>query len=99
MHIFMATKKLTKGKGAGVNSDKTPSVGSNDESSFTPSGIRLFFQEVLVEFSKIVWPAKKVTAGLTCFVLVLVMFLSFFLGSVDLLLGKLVTFILNFGMN
>lgn len=58
-------------------------------------GVRRFLQEVMAEFHKIVWPARKVTAGLTGFVLILVVLLSLYLGSVDLLLGGLVTFILH----
>lgn len=58
-------------------------------------GVRRFLQEVMAEFHKIVWPARKVTAGLTGFVLILVVLLSLYLGTVDLLLGKLVTFILQ----
>ncbi len=62
---------------------------------FYPSNIRNFVQQVQVEFKKIVWPDRKVTLGLTGFVLVLVVILSIYLGSVDLLLGKLVSFVLQ----
>ncbi len=90
----MANKKLTKGKGAGADAGKGVAE-PKDGASFSPSGIRRFLQEVMAEFNKIVWPAKKVTAGLTGFVLVLVIVLSIYLGSVDLVLGKLVTYILQ----
>ena len=90
----MANKKPSKGKGTGVDAGKGV-VEAKESTSFSPSGIRRFFQEVLAEFNKIVWSVKKVTAGLTGFVLVLVVIISIYLGSVDLLLGKLVTFILN----
>ncbi|MDO5674116.1 MAG: preprotein translocase subunit SecE [bacterium] len=90
----MANKKASKGKGAGADSGKG-AAEAKEGTSFSPSGIRLFFQEVMAEFKKIVWPVKKVTAGLTGFVLVLVVIISIYLGSVDLLLGKLVTYILN----
>ena len=63
--------------------------------SLSPSGIRTFLQEVHAEFRKIVWPEKKVTFGLTGFVIVLVVLLSLYLGSVDLLLGKLVSTVLK----
>jgi len=59
------------------------------------SGIRQFIFEVQSEFRKIVWPGKKPTAGLTGFVILLVILISLYLGSVDLLLGKLVSFVLN----
>jgi preprotein translocase subunit SecE len=65
------------------------------KSYFSPSGVREFLQEVQSEFRKIVWPPKKTTAGLTGFVILLVIVISLYLGSVDLLLGKLVTIVLN----
>ena len=54
-----------------------------------------FIQEVRNEFVKIVWPDKKATLGLTGFVLVLVVILSLYLGTVDLLLGKVVSLVLQ----
>lgn len=62
---------------------------------FTPSGIRAFMLEVLSEFRKIAWPAKKTTAGLTGFVILLVVVISLFLGSTDMVLGKIVSMILR----
>ena len=62
---------------------------------FYPSNIRTFVHQVQVEFNKIVWPDRKVTFGLTGFVIVLVVILSMYLGSVDLLLGKLVSLVLQ----
>jgi preprotein translocase subunit SecE len=54
-----------------------------------------FVREVQAEFGKIVWPERKQTMGTTAVVVVLVIILSFYLGTVDLLLGKLVEFILD----
>lgn len=68
---------------------------SEKKNYFSPSGIRLFLLEVHSEFRKIVWPAKKTTAGLTGFVILLVILISLYLGSVDLLLGKLVSSVLH----
>lgn len=65
------------------------------KNNFSPSGIRNFLLEVQSEFRKIVWPPKKTTAGLTGFVILLVIVIALYLGSVDLLLGKLVSFVLN----
>lgn len=62
---------------------------------FSPSGIRQFLNEVYSEFRKIVWPPKKTTAGLTTFVVVLVIVISLYLGAVDFLLSKLVSSVLN----
>lgn len=67
----------------------------DQRSYFSPSGIRDFLLEVHTEFRKIVWPSKKTTAGLTGFVILLVIVLALYLGSVDLLLGKLVSIVLN----
>lgn len=89
----MVNKRTSKGKRGGDTSSTL--VEAQGNASFSPSSIRRFFQEVMAEFNKIVWPAKKVTAGLTGFVLVLVVLISIYLGSVDLILGKLVTLILN----
>ena len=61
----------------------------------SPSRIRTFLLEVHSEFRKIVWPPKKTTAGLTGFVLLLVVLISIYLGSVDFLLGKLVSSVLR----
>jgi len=60
-------------------------------SPFAPAQIKKFIEEVKVEFLKIVWPDKKMTLGLTGVVVVLTVILSIYLGSVDLLLGKVVS--------
>ncbi|WP_267926727.1 preprotein translocase subunit SecE [Desulfolithobacter dissulfuricans] len=65
------------------------------KTSFSPAAVREFLLEVQAEFKKVVWPDKKVTAGLTGFVIVLVIVISMYLGSVDLLLGKLVSMVLR----
>ncbi len=62
---------------------------------FAPAQIKKFFGEVQVEFHKVVWPDKKITLGLTGIVVVLSMVLSIYLGSVDLLLGKVVSYVLR----
>jgi preprotein translocase subunit SecE len=90
----MSTKKQSRLSKGGVEAKKD-FLDPDSRPSFTPSGIRLFLQEVLAEFKKIAWPGKKVTAGLTGFVLVLVIVISLYLGSVDLLLGKLISTVLN----
>ena len=90
----MSTKKQSRASRSGGESKKdTPE--SERKSSFSPAGIRTFLQEVHAEFNKIVWPDKKVTLGLTGFVIVLVVIISLDLGSVDLLLGKLVSTVLT----
>lgn len=63
--------------------------------SFSPSQIRIFIDEVKVEFTKIVWPDKKTTLSLTGVVIVFSILASAYLGSVDMLLGKLIDSVLR----
>ena len=81
-------KKKKDGKGGAVG--KVP-----EKSKFTPVAIRQFYQEVAAEFKKIVWPDRKVTLGLSGFVILLTVVLSVYLGTVDFVLGKLVSFVLQ----
>ena len=74
---------------------KKESADSERKSYLSLSGIREFMLEVQSEFRKIVWPEKKTTTGLTGFVLVLVVVISLYLGSIDLLIGKLVSTVLH----
>ena len=90
----MSTKKQSRTSRSGGDSKKD-AAESDRKSSLSPAGIRIFLQEVHAEFRKIVWPEKKVTMGLTGFVIVLVVIISLYLGSVDLLLGKLVSTVLK----
>jgi preprotein translocase subunit SecE len=85
--LIRANKEEMEGKKGIVDPEKI--------SYFSPSGIRKFLLEVQSEFRKIVWPPKKTTAGLTGFVILLVIVISLYLGSVDLLLGKLVSTVLK----
>ncbi len=75
---------------ASTKSKKNSPVKDEKPSSFSPSQIKKFIEEVKVEFLKIVWPDKKMTLGLTGIVVVLTIVISIYLGSVDLLLGKVV---------
>lgn len=76
---------------ANIKSKKNNTEKSEKPSSFAPAQIKKFIEEVKVEFLKIVWPDKKMTLGLTGVVVVLTVILSIYLGSVDLLLGKVVS--------
>ena len=71
--------------------------GESGASSFVlaPGNIRRFYREVVAEFKKIVWPDRKVTFGLSGFVILLTVLLSVYLGAVDLVLGKLVGLVLR----
>ena len=74
-----------------IKSKKNGAVAKEEESTFSLEKIKIFFDEVKVEFTKIVWPSRKVTLSLTGVVVVLTIIISAYLGSVDLLLGKLVS--------
>ena len=80
---------------AKVKKRKTKEAEQSVRPWYSPSQIKLFSQEVKAEFLKIVWPDRKMTLGLTGVVVVLTVVLSLYLGSVDLLLGKLVSYVLR----
>ena len=76
-------------------SKKNAVVKTEERSPYSPAQIKKFIDEVKVEFTKIVWPDKKVTLGLTGIVVVLTIIIATYLGTVDLLLGKLVSYVLR----
>jgi len=76
-------------------SKKNRSVKVVEASPYSPARIKKFLEEVKVEFLKIVWPDKKMTLGLTGIVVALTVVISIYLGTVDLLLGKVVASILQ----
>ena len=68
---------------------------SQQGGKFSPAQIKQFAGEVKAEFDKIAWPDKKHTMASTGVVIVLVILISFYLGAVDLILGKLISFLLK----
>jgi len=74
---------------------KKQDLDKDKKSYFSPAQIRTFIDEVKVEFTKIVWPDKKTTMGLTGVVIVFSILASAYLGSVDMLLGKLIDSVLR----
>ena len=74
---------------------KDLNVIGEEAGGFSPSQIKKFIDEVKVEATKIVWPERKVTMGLTAVVVILSAVASLYLGTVDLLLGKIVAFFLK----
>ena len=76
-------------------SKKNRTVKVEEPSPYSPAQIKKFVAEVKVEFLKIVWPDKKMTLGLTGIVVALTVVISIYLGTVDLLLGKVVASILR----
>jgi len=80
---------------AKTKSKKNRVVKDKEPSPFAPAQIKKFIEEVKVEFLKIVWPDKKMTLGLTGVVVALTVVISIYLGTVDLLLGKIVSSVLG----
>jgi len=74
---------------------KKQELVNKKKSTLSPTQVRTFIDEVKVEFTKIVWPEKKVTIGLTGVVIVFSILASAYLGSVDMLLGKLIDSVLR----
>ena len=90
----MSIKKIIRTGKNGMDAKKE-SVDLEAKSYLSLSGMREFMLEVQSEFRKIVWPEKKTTMGLTAFVVLLVVVISLYLGSIDLLIGKLVSTVLH----
>jgi preprotein translocase subunit SecE len=82
----MATRMINKSK-----SVKDLKVNVEESVGFSPAQIKKFINEVKLEATKIVWPERKTTIGLTTVVIILSIVASLYLGTVDLLLGKLVS--------
>ena len=82
-------------KGERSSKNKLVATDQQAEKSFSLSRVKEFAAEVKSEFRKIVWPDKKVTMGSTGVVIVLVFLVSVYLGTVDLFIGKLVSYILK----
>jgi len=74
---------------------KDISVIEGESKGFSLVQIKKFINEVQVEASKIVWPARKTTMGLTAVVIILSSVASLYLGMVDLVLGKIVSTLLR----
>jgi preprotein translocase subunit SecE len=53
--------------------------------------IKEFFTDVKLELKKVVFPTKKEVIGSTWVVIITVLIAAFFLGLVDMALGKLMT--------
>lgn len=82
----MAKDAKTNDKNEGLEEQKP---------KFSVETIKAFSAEVQSEFNKIAWPDKKHTIASTGVVVVLVMILSFYLATVDLVIGKLIGAVLR----
>ncbi len=56
---------------------------------------RNFIEEVKIELEKVTWPLRKETIATTWVVVFIVVLISFYLGACDLVLAKLLRFLLN----
>lgn len=74
---------------------KTVEAERGEPKKFQIAQIKQFAGEVRNEFEKIAWPDKKHTMASTGVVIVIVILLSFYLGAVDMILGKLISYILH----
>ena len=54
---------------------------------------RQFLREVRIELKKITWPGRKVTMASTVVVIVIVLISGVYLGVVDMILSRLIRFI------
>jgi preprotein translocase subunit SecE len=59
--------------------------------------VRAFVQEVLGEFRKVTWPNRQELANSTVVVIVVTVVLAFFLGAVDIVLARVVEWVLSGG--
>ena len=56
---------------------------------------RIFFDQAKMELKKVVWPDKQETISTSSAVLLLVVVMALFLGTVDLVLTKIIAAILS----
>jgi preprotein translocase subunit SecE len=57
--------------------------------------IKIFLREVKIELKKVVFPGREEVIGSTKVVLVLVFITAFFLGVIDMLLSKIIEFVIK----
>ncbi len=86
---------MTENKASLTRKRKSEKTVDKPAKGFKISQVSEFTSEVKREFGKIAWPDKKNTAASTVVVIVFVTIMALYLGSVDLLVGKLVNFIIN----
>ena len=84
----MTAKAKNKVKKSGITKDE-------EKTNFSPANVKQFLLEVKTEFFRIAWPDKKMTLGLAGIVIVLSGVISIYLGSVDFVLGKIVSYVLG----
>ncbi|MBI5557383.1 MAG: preprotein translocase subunit SecE [Deltaproteobacteria bacterium] len=88
----MSTNKAIK---SGKNGKPAKQAGPEEGSKFELAAIKEFVREVKNEFEKVAWPDKKHTVATAGVVFILVIMISFYLGAVDLILGKLIGLVIK----
>jgi preprotein translocase subunit SecE len=59
--------------------------------------VREFTQQVLAEFRKVTWPTRQELVNSTAVVIVVTVVIAFFLGAVDVVLARIVEWVLSGG--
>jgi preprotein translocase subunit SecE len=54
-----------------------------------------FLEEVKVELTKVTWPTRKETVATSWVVIVIIFIIAFYLGACDILLAKIMRFVLR----
>jgi len=89
----------TSGAGSKVVSLKKPSGPGKPAAAKQKKNVidksMQFLREVRIELKKVTWPSRKQTIGSTAVVIILVMIISLFLGTVDFGLSSLIRVILQ----
>ena len=57
--------------------------------------VTMFFESVKTELNKVTWPTRKETVATTAVVVVIVLLISLYLGTCDIILAKLLRLILG----
>ncbi len=70
-----------------------PSV--KERTSGVVNTVSQFLREVRVELAKVTWPTRKDTIASTSVVLVIVILIGAFLGIIDLVLSKIMRYVLS----
>ncbi len=81
--------RAAKAKKERASEGKVTYLRDLNEQGWLGRGIQ-YLKEVKVEFKKITWPSRKQTLATTAAVLSFTLFIAFYLGLVDLILSKIV---------
>lgn len=74
---------------------KSVTIKDERKTNLSAANVKQFLLDVKTEFFRIAWPDKKMTLGLAGIVIVLSGVISVYLGSVDFVLGKIVSYVLG----